>query len=418
MLDLRMIVADPDMVRARLAKRGDTEAPLEAIVALDARRRELIQETDSARQLRNEVSRRIGNEKRRPTDDEISQMRSTGDRISKLENELRDTQSALRERLLTLSNLPLDDVPEGLDENSNVAVREMEVPSVARQEPHWDIGERLGIIDMETAAGISGARFYMLRNKGARLHRALVNWLLDTLIDEFGYEEIVPPYMVRRETLTGAGNLPKFAADLYRDEDTDLWMIPTAEVSLNGMHQNSIIDVDLPLKYVAHTPCFRKEHAAAGRDVRGMKRVKQFEKVEMFRFVEPKDSESALDEMLNIAEELCRRLGLTTRVLKLCAGDIAFQSAKTYDIEVWSPGASEWLEISSVSTCGDFQSRRNNTRYRPSDGSSTRFPCTLNGSALGIPRTFIAVLENYLQEDGSIAVPEVLQGYTGFERID
>lgn len=419
MLDLRRIVNDTDAVRAGLAKRGEDDAPIDEILALDVRRRSLIQQTDSARHFRNEVSRTIGAEKRRPTDDEIQQMRSTGDRISALEEEARSVAGELRTLMLGLPNIPLGDVPEGLEESFNEVVNEVEPPPAREWDsPHWEIGDRLGIIDMESAANISGSRFYMLRGQGARLHRAIVGWLLDTLVDEFGYEETNPPFLVREETLVGTGNLPKFADDLYRDEDAGLWMIPTSEVSLNGIHQDSIIGAELPLKYCAHTPCFRKEHAAAGRDVRGMKRVKQFEKVEMFRFVEPEDSEEALEEMIEISLELCRRLGFTTRLLKLCAGDIAFQSAKTYDIEVWSPGAQEWLEISSLSTCTDFQSRRNNTRYRPERGGGTRFPHTLNGSALGMPRTFIAVLENGLQADGSIVLPEVLWDRVGCERIE
>lgn len=419
MLDLRRIVNDTDAVRAGLAKRGEDDVPVDEILGLDVRRRELIQETDSARHFRNEVSRRIGEEKRRPTDEEIQQMRATGDRISELEGEARDVEGRLRELMLGLPNLPLDEVPEGLDESCNVVVKTDEPPAPRDWEtPHWEIGENLGIIDMEGAANISGSRFYMLRGQGARLHRALVGWLIDTLVDDFGYEETNPPYLVREETLVGSGNLPKFADDLYRDDDAGLWMIPTSEVSLNAMFQGNIINDELPLKYCAHTPCFRKEHAAAGRDVRGMKRVKQFEKVEMFRFVEPEDSEEALQEMIEISMELCRRLGFTTRLLQLCAGDIAFQSAKTYDIEVWSPGAQEWLEISSLSTCTDFQARRNNTRYRPKDGRGTRFPHTLNGSALGMPRTFITVLENGLQSDGSVVLPEVLWGRMGSERIE
>ena len=419
MLDLRRIVNDTDAVRDGLAKRGEEDASIDAILALDVRRRELIQETDSARHFRNEVSRAIGAEKRRPTDEEIQQMRATGDRISELEGEARAVDAELRDLMLGLPNLPLDDVPEGLDESFNEVVRDADPPSAREWEtPHWDIGESLGIIDMEGAANISGSRFYMLRGQGARLHRAIVGWLLDTLVDEFGYEETNPPYLVREETLVGSGNLPKFADDLYRDDDAGLWMIPTSEVSLNAIYQGNIIAQDLPLKYCAHTPCFRKEHAAAGRDVRGMKRVKQFEKVEMFRFVEPEDSEEALEEMIEISLELCRRLGFTNRLLKLCAGDIAFQSAKTYDIEVWSPGAQEWLEISSLSTCTDFQARRNNTRYRPKGGDGTRFPHTLNGSALGMPRTFIAVLENGLQSDGSVVLPEVLWGRMGVDRIE
>ena len=419
MLDLRRLVNDTDDVRAGLVKRGEDDAALEKIVALDVRRRELIQETDSARHYRNEVSRRIGEEKRRPTDDEIRQMRSTGERISELEAESRSVADDLRALMLGLPNLPLADVPEGLDESCNVVVRDADPPPARDWDtPHWEIGDKLGIIDMESAANISGSRFYMLRGQGARLHRAIVGWLLDTLVDEFGYEETNPPYLVREETLVGSGNLPKFADDLYRDDDAGLWMIPTSEVSLNGIYQDSIISDELPLKYCAHTPCFRKEHAAAGRDVRGMKRVKQFEKVEMFRFVEPDESEDALQEMIEISLELCRRLGFTTRLLQLCAGDIAFQSAKTYDIEVWSPGAQEWLEISSLSTCTDFQARRNNTRYRPKDGRGTRFPHTLNGSALGMPRTFITVLENGLQADGSVVLPEVLWERMGTDRID
>ena len=419
MLDLRRIVSDTDSVRAGLAKRGEIDPPIDEIIALDVRRRELIQETDAARHHRNEVSRRIGEEKRRPTDDEITAMRSTGSRISVLEEEARTVDAALRTLMLGLPNIPLGEVPDGLDESFNVILNDSETPPPREWDaPHWDIGERLGIIDMESAANISGSRFYMLRGQGARLHRAIVGWLLDTLVDEFGYEETNPPYLVREETLVGSGNLPKFADDLYRDDDAGLWMIPTSEVSLNGIYQDSIIDAELPLKYCAHTPCFRKEHAAAGRDVRGMKRVKQFEKVEMFRFVDPEDSEAALQEMIEISLELCHRLGFTTRLLKLCAGDIAFQSAKTYDIEVWSPGAREWLEISSLSTCTDFQARRNNTRYRPERGGGTRFPHTLNGSALGMPRTFITVLENGLQEDGSVVLPEVLWERVGVDRLE
>ncbi len=418
MLDLRRIVNDTETVRAGLAKRGETDAPIDKILELDVHRRALIQQTDSARQLRNGVSSRIGREKRRPTDAEILQMRATGDRISELEDEARNVATELRDLMLELPNIPLSQVPDGLDESSNVIVRDASPPAAdSWATPHWDIGENLGIIDMKGAANISGSRFYMLRGQGARLHRAIVGWLIDTLVDEFSYEETNPPYLVRPETLVGSGNLPKFADDLYRDDDAGLWMIPTSEVSLNGIYQNSIIDQELPLKYCAHTPCFRKEHAAAGRDVRGMKRVKQFEKVEMFRFVEPDGSEAALDEMIEISLELCRRLGFTTRLLKLCAGDIAFQSAMTYDIEVWSPGAQEWLEISSLSTCTDFQSRRNNTRYRPERGSGTRFPHTLNGSALGMPRTFIAVLEGGLQPDGSVLLPEVLWERMGTDRI-
>lgn len=418
MIDLNKIVQTPDIVRDALRRRGEDEGTVDTVIELDARRRELIREADEARNVRNRFSRAIGQERRKPTDDEVQEMRETGDRIQQLAADQRDVDAKLRGVMLTIPNIPLDDVPVGFDESSNIVVQDAEPPqSPERAEPHWTIGERLNIIDMESAANISGARFYLLKGKGARLHRAIVNWLIDTLVDDFGYEEIDPPYLVKEETLIGAGNLPKFADDLFRDSEAGLWLIPTSEVSLNGMFQDTIIDQELPLRYCARTPCFRREHAAAGRDVRGMKRVKQFEKVEMFRFVHPEDSVREQEEMVDISVELCQRLGLTARVLKLCTGDIAFQSARTFDIEVWTPGSAEWLEVSSVSTCTDFQARRTNTRYRPVPGKGTAFPHTLNGSALGMPRVFIALLESGLQPDGSIRVPEALQHYTGFERI-
>ena len=418
MIDLNKIVQTPDIVRDALRRRGEEVGTVDTVIELDARRRELIQEADEARNIRNRFSRAIGQERRKPTDDEVQEMRETGDRIQQLAADQRDVDAKLRSVMLTIPNIPLDDVPVGFDESSNIVVQDAKPPLPPEwAQPHWTIGERLNIIDMESAANISGARFYLLKGKGARLHRAIVNWLIDTLVDDFGYEEIDPPYLVKEETLIGAGNLPKFADDLFRDSEAGLWLIPTSEVSLNGMFQDTIIDQELPLRYCARTPCFRREHAAAGRDVRGMKRVKQFEKVEMFRFVHPEDSVREQEEMVDISVELCQRLGLTARVLKLCTGDIAFQSARTFDIEVWTPGSAEWLEVSSVSTCTDFQARRTYTRYRPVPGKGTAFPHTLNGSALGMPRVFIAVLESGLQPDGSILVPESLQRYTGFERI-
>lgn len=418
MIDLNKIVQTPNIIRDALRRRGEDVGPVESVIGLDARRRALIREADEARNIRNTFSRAIGRERRKPTDDEVQEMRKTGDRIQQLAADQRDVESELRAVMLTIPNIPLDDVRVGFDESSNIVVRESVAPTPPDwAEPHWDIGKRLGIIDLESAANISGARFYLLKGKGARLHRAIVNWLIDSLVDDFAYEEIDPPYLVTEQTLIGAGNLPKFADDLFRDSEAGLWLIPTSEVSLNGMFQDTIIEQELPLRYCARTPCFRREHAAAGRDVRGMKRVKQFEKVEMFRFVHPEDSVREQEEMVDISVELCERLGLTARVLKLCTGDIAFQSARTFDIEVWTPGSAEWLEVSSVSTCTDFQARRTNTRYRPIPGKGTAFPHTLNGSALGMPRVFIAVLESGLQPDGSILVPEALRRYTGFERI-
>ena len=420
MLDLNDIVRDTERVRAALLRRGEQDPPVDRIVELDSRRRELIATSDADRATRNSVSKQIGDEKRKPTPEEIARMRETNDRIKAAEQELETIQQQIRELILPLPNLPLEDVPEGLNSDSNITVESHgEETHIAGAQAHWDLATELGILDMEAGASISGARFYVLKGKGARLSRALASWMLDTHSNDFGYTEIEPPLLVRGETMTGSGNLPKFKDNLYRDDESDLWLVPTAEVALNGLHQGQIIEPDrLPLKYVAQTPCFRKEHTAAGRDVRGIKRVHQFEKVEMFRYVEPQESERHLEEMLTEAKTLCERLGLAYRVLKLCAGDIGFQSAKTFDIEVWAPGSGEWLEVSSISTCVEFQARRNNTRYRPAAGEQVRMPHTLNGSGLAIPRIWIAVLENGQQPDGSVVIPEVLRPYTGFDRIE
>ncbi len=418
MLSLELLVNETVKVKAALARRGG-EYPIDEALRLDTRRRELIKETDALRARRNEVSKRIGAEKRKPSQAESDEMRTAGDKIKSDEQELDGIKGQLEALLLTLPNLPLADVPDGPDASGNVIVKTWGEPrNFAHAKPHWEIGAHLGIVDMEAGARITGARFYVLRGKGATLQRALSNWFLDVHTREQGYIEIEPPYLVKRETMTGSGNLPKFADNLFHDDESGYWLLPTAEVALNGIHQGTILEPGvLPVKYVARTPCFRKEKTAAGRDVRGIKRVHQFEKVEMFRYVEPEKSEAALEEMVSEATVLCERLGLPYRLLELCAGDIGFQSAKTFDIEVWSPGCQEWLEVSSLSTCTDFQARRNNTRYRPERGGPTRMPHMLNGSGLALPRLIIAVIENYLQPDGSVVIPEVLRKYTGFDWI-
>ena len=418
MLSLDQIVRDPEKFRTALVRRGE-DPPIDRVLELDSRRKALIQLADADRAHRNAVSKAIGDEKRKPTLEEIYEMREIGDRIKSVEADLTAVLADLNETLLPLPNTPLADVPDGLNEESNEVIHTSDGPTESHGNAHWDVAPALGILDLEAGAGISGARFFVMKGKGAKLQRALAAWMLDVHTNEHGYTEIDPPLLVRSETMQGSGNLPKFRENLYHDDETDLWLVPTAEVALNALHQGKIIDPDvLPLKYVAGTPSFRKEHAAGGRDVRGIKRVHQFEKVEMFRYVEPQDSEAGLEEMLAEASTLCERLGLTYRVLKLCAGDIGFQSAKTYDIEVWSPGSAEWLEVSSISTCTDFQTRRNNTRYRPKTGASTRLPHTLNGSGLALPRIWIAVVENGLQPDGSIVIPEEIVPYTGWERIE
>ena len=415
MPSLQQIVEHTDYVRERLEARGE-QPPVDRIIELDQKRRTFIGEVDGLRAKRNEVSREIGKTKGKPSAERIVEMREVGDRIKEIEAGLRDTEGELGSILIALPNLPV-----GLDESANIVTKQVGEPTHPNfeVEPHWDSGVRLGAINLEAGARMSGARFYVLAGKGAQLQRALISWMLDVHVNEHGYTEIAPPYMVREETMVGSGNLPKFRDNLYHDDETNLWLIPTAEVPLNALHTGEIMEPGvLPLKYVAHSPSFRKEDTAAGRDTRGIKRVHQFEKVEMFRYVEPDQSAGALDEMVSEAETLCSRLGFAYRIVQLCTGDIGFQSAKTFDIEVWSPGMEEWLEISSISTCEDFQSRRNSTRYRPEPRSSTRFPHTLNGSGLALPRVMIAIMENGLLSDGSIVIPEPLRHYTGFDAIE
>ena len=417
MISIEKILSQKAYVEKSLKNRGE-KPPLDDIISLETRRKEIITLVDNLRNKKNIVSKNIGDSKRPPNQQEIIDMRVLGEEIKSYESELSKINFDLENTLLTIPNIPLDDVPIGLDDSANEIIYTSETEQITHNNPHWDIGKNLNILDIESSARISGSRFYVLRGKGAKLHRALGDWMLDVHTNENQYEEIDPPFLVKEETMIGSGNLPKFKENLYMDSETDLWLIPTAEVALNGMNQGQIIKPgELPIKYVAKTSSFRKEHTAAGRDVRGIKRVHQFEKVEIFRFVEPADSIIAHEEMLEEVVDLCKRLGLIYRVLKLSTGDIGFQSAKTYDIEVWSKGTGEWLEVSSVSNCLDFQTRRNNTRFKSSQNSSTNFPHTLNGSGLALPRIWIAVLENGLQKDGSIIIPEELVKYTGWEKI-
>ena len=417
MISIEKILSQKAYVEKSLKNRGE-KPPLDEIISLETRRKEIITLVDNLRNKKNIVSKNIGDSKRPPNQQEIIDMRVLGEEIKSYESELSKINFELENTLLTIPNIPLDDVPIGLDDSANEIIYTSETEQITHNNPHWDIGKNLNILDIESSARISGSRFYVLRGKGAKLHRALGDWMLDVHTNENQYEEIDPPFLVKEETMIGSGNLPKFKENLYMDSETDLWLIPTAEVALNGMNQGQIIKPgELPIKYVAKTSSFRKEHTAAGRDVRGIKRVHQFEKVEIFRFVEPADSIIAHEEMLEEVVDLCKRLGLIYRVLKLSTGDIGFQSAKTYDIEVWSKGTGEWLEVSSVSNCLDFQTRRNNTRFKSSQNSSTNFPHTLNGSGLALPRIWIAVLENGLQKDGSIIIPEELVKYTGWEKI-
>ena len=409
-------------MKSALESRGE-EDPLAEILALDVTRRQLITEGDELRARRNQVSRQVGEARRdgqEPPADIVAEMRQVGDRISELEQESKNLEERIDSILMRLPNIPLPDVPKGLTEESNVVIRQWGEPATLdfTPIPHWDLGERHGIIDFERGVKISGSRFYTMFGAGAKLERSLIAWMLDLHTQQHGYTEVMLPAVVKREVMEGAGNLPKFSDFLYHDDSADLWMIPTAEVPITNLYRDEIIPPDtLPLRYVAQTPCFRNEQAAAGRDTRGIKRVHQFNKVEMYKFVTPETSNDELEALVADAEDVCQKLELPYRVLQLCTGDIGFQSAKTYDIEVWAAGSQEWLEVSSCSTCTDFQARRARIRYRPAQGERPQLPHTINGSGLALPRVVIAILENYQQADGTVVIPEVLRPYTGFDTI-
>jgi seryl-tRNA synthetase len=317
-------------------------------------------------------------------------------------------------------NVPGPAVPLGTSEEDNVVVRSWGEAKAFdfKPDPHWKLGEALGIIDFERGVKLSGSRFYVLKGLGARLQRALITFMIDLHTTEHGYQEIYPPFMVKQECMVGSGNLPKFADNLYHDEEDDLWFVPTAEVPLTNLHRDEIIPPGvLPVYYVAYTACFRREKMSAGKDTRGIKRGHQFDKVEMYKFAEPESSDEELEKMVADAEDICRRLGLPYRIKQLCTADLGFASAMSYDVEMWAPGCEEWLEVSSCSDCADFQARRANIRYRPTPESKPRFVHTLNGSGLALPRVMIAVMENYQQADGSIVIPDVLQPYVGAKVI-
>jgi seryl-tRNA synthetase len=416
MLDINLIREQPEIVRKALADRQEDPATVDQILELDRQRRQAIQETESLKAERNTVSKEISKAKD-PTarQAKIEDMRAVGERISQLDEELRKIEEQLNAILASIPNIPDTRTPYGKDDSENVVVRGVgEIKEFDFQpKAHWDLGPALGILDFERGVKITGSRFYVLSGAGARLQRALIAWMLDLHIRQ-GYTEKYTPFMVKQQTLFGAGQLPKFEDNLYHDVEDDLWMVPTAEVPLTGLHMDDVLEeASLPLFYTAYTPCFRREKISAGRDVRGIKRGHQFDKVEMYIFCKPEDSDQWHEKMLADAEQTCVDLGLTYRVKKLCTGDLGFNARLTYDVEVWAPGVNEWLEVSSVSNVGDFQARRANIKYRPKEGGKLRLVHTLNGSGLGMPRTLIAVLENYQQEDGSVVVPEVLRPWMG-----
>ncbi len=408
MLDLKFIRENADIVRQAVSSRHDT-APVDAVLELDEQRRIKVSELEDMRRRRKESSRQ-----RNQDEAAVEEGRELRKVINTLEEEVRVLDSKLEELLLQIPNIPQPDVPLGKDDTENRVVRTWKEPKTFGfiPKPHWEIGESLGIIDFERGVKLSGSRFYVLKGLGARLQRAVIAFMLDLHTCDHGYKEIYPPYMVKKECMYGAGQLPKFADNIYHDAEDDVWFVGTAEIPITNLHRDEILSAkDLPLHYAAYTACFRREKMSAGKDTRGIKRGHQFDKVEMYKFCEPENSNDELVKLVNDAEDVCRRLDLPYRVVQICTGDIGFSSTKSFDLEMWAPGCGEWLEVSSCSNCGDFQARRSNIRYRPETDAKPRYVHTLNGSGLALPRVMISILENYQQADGSVKVPDVLQDF-------
>ncbi len=415
MLDIRLIRENPDQIKAELRKVDFPPEEVDRILAADARRRRLQHDLDEMRAHRTRESKELGKLPPPERESRRAGMRALGDKIGEGERELTEVEDEFRRLMLFVPNLPRPWVPEGEGESANSVVRSEGEPRSFdfTPLPHWELGEKLGIIDFERGVKLSGSRFHVLMGMGARLERALIAMMLD-LKREQGYLEVAPPLMVNTETVTGTAHLPKFADTMYRDIEEDYWFIPTAEVPLTNLYAREILAPDrLPIYMTAYTPCFRREKMSAGRDVRGIKRGHQFDKVEMVKLVHPETSDAELESLVENACEVCRRLGLAFRVIRMGTGDLGFAAAAKYDVEVWAPGCGEWLEVSSCSTCWDFQARRAQIRFRSEKTGKNEFVHTLNGSGLGLPRTLIAVLENYQQADGSVAIAPALRPYLG-----
>jgi len=424
MLDIKFMRENPDRVIAAMATLEADDAPVREALRLDERRRDILTHVERLRAERNAGSKRIGQLMREGRREEAAtqsaHMSETGEEIKRLEEELVGVDAAFNDAMLRVPNLPHPSVPIGRDERENVIVREEGEPRAFDFEPrpHWELGADLDIIDFERGVKLSGSRFYVLKGLGARLQRALINWMLDLHIQKHGYTEIYPPYMVKRDILVGTGNLPKFGENLYHDAEEDYWWIPTAEVPVTNLYRDEILDGNrLPIHHVAYTACFRREKMSAGRDVRGIKRGHQFDKVEMVKFVYPETSMDELAQLIDNAEDVCRELGIPHRIVQMCTGDLSFVAAIKYDVEMWAPGCREWLEVSSCSNFMDFQARRANIRFRREPGARPEYVHTLNGSGLALPRVVISLLETYQQRDGSITIPEVLRPYMGTDRL-
>ncbi len=420
MLDIRLMRERRDDVLAAMAALNAGDAPVQRALDLDERRRQILARVEVLRAERNSGSKQIGQLMRDGKRDEgqalQAHMSAVGDEIKTLDEELAQVETELQDAMLRIPNLPHPSVPVGKDETENVVVRTEGTPRTFEFEPlpHWDLGTQLDILDFDRGVKLSGTRFYVLKAAGARLQRALIAWMLDLHTQTQSYTEIYPPYMVKAEVLVGTGNLPKFGDNLYRDAEEDFWWIPTAEVPVTNLYRDEILDGDqLPIYHVAYTPCFRREKMSSGRDVRGIKRGHQFDKVEMVKFVRPETSMDELMTLIADAEAVCRGLDIPYRVIQMCTGDLSFTAAAKYDLELWAPGCQEWLEVSSCSNFMDFQARRANIRFRREPGARPEYVHTLNGSGLALPRVMIAVMENCQQADGTIRVPEVLRPYMG-----
>ncbi|HEY32177.1 MAG TPA: serine--tRNA ligase [Dehalococcoidia bacterium] len=413
MLDIRLIRDNPDIVRQALDNRQEDSTVLDEILELDTERRQKVTELEDLRHARKELAR----DRQADTSERGRDLRNM---IKDLEDEVKNIETGLEDLLLQLPNIPHPSTPVGQGEDDNIIVRTWGEPKTFdfTPTPHWTLGESLGIIDFERGVKLSGSRFYVLKGLGARLQRALIAFMLDLHTSQHGYQEIYPPFMVKRECMVGAGQLPKLDENIYRDVEDDLWFVGTAEIPLTNLHRDEIIPPGmLPFYYVAYTACFRREKMSAGKDTRGIKRGHQFDKVEMYKFTEPETSYEELEKMVADAEDVCQQLQLPYRVTEHCTADIGFTAAKSYDIDMWAPGCEEWLEVSSCSNCTDFQARRTNIRYRPAPDARPQFVHTLNGSGLALPRLMISIMENYQQADGSIVVPEVLRRFVGAEVI-
>jgi seryl-tRNA synthetase len=422
-IDLRLLRQDPEGARARLARRRDpaVDAMLDAILALDVQRRRILSRVETLKAERNRATEEVARRKRagEPADALVADLKASGDEVRALDAELREVESALEAQALGVPNLPDAECPDG-DASANAVIRTWGTPPrfAFEPRPHWELGERLGILDLPRGAKLSGSGFPVFTGLGARLVRALENFMLDLHTREHAYVEVAVPLLLNRDSLVGTGQLPKFEEELYGVERDGLYLLPTAEVPVTNLHRDEILDAaSLPRGYVASTPCFRREAGAHGKDTRGLIRVHQFDKVELVRLVRPEDGAAEHERITAHAEAVLQRLGLPYRVLSLAAGDIGFASARTFDLEVWAPGVNGWLEVSSASTFTDFQARRANIRFRPEPGAKPEFVHTLNASGLAFPRTIIALLENGQQADGSVQIPEALAPYLGTDRL-